>query len=185
MTTYLFEQPWILGVVGTIVTGATVFGWLQTGSPTALKSAAGILLLTILLILVNVWVVTDAEIVRGWIYEVASELENNQVDKVLKRIHPEASERVTNRSRILRHIEFSNMRVTKIHDLKVKTTSTSSRATIRMNVFAEGTLNQGTVGQASGKVPRWISLTLEKLDGVWLIADCEERDPLHEFMNRE
>ena len=38
---------------------------------------------------------------------------------------------------------------------------------------------------AAGKVPRWIGLTLEKTDGIWMVADVEEKDPLHEFMERD
>jgi hypothetical protein len=49
-----------------------------------------------------------------------------------------------------------------------------------MNVLAEGEMRH-----AAGKVPRWIGLTLEKTDGVWMVADVEEKDPLHEFMDRD
>jgi hypothetical protein len=180
MSTLLFEQPWIIGVLGAIVTGATLFGWLQSGSIIALRSAGGFLIATLLLVLLNVWVVTEREILRSWLSETASELEQNQVDKVLKRIHPEASERVADRARMLKNIKFTSVRITKIHGIDIKSTRKSSQAVIRMNVFAEGEMRH-----AAGKAPRWIGLTLEKTDGVWMVADVEEKDPMHEFMNRE
>lgn len=180
MSTLLFEQPWIIGVLGAIVTGATLFGWLQSGSIIALRSAGGFLIATLLLVLLNVWVVTEREILRSWLSETASELEQNQVDKVLKRIHPEASERVADRARMLKNIKFTSVRITKIHGIDIKSTRKSSQAVIRMNVLAEGEMRH-----AAGKAPRWIGLTLEKTDGVWMVADVEEKDPMHEFMNRE
>ena len=180
MSTLLFEQPWIIGVLGAIVTGATLFGWLQSGNPIALRSAAGFLVATVLLVLMNVWVVTEQEILRSWLSETALELEQNQVDKVLKKIHPEASERVASRASMLKNIKFSSVRITKIHGIDLKSTRSSNQAIIRMNVFAEGEINH-----AAGKVPRWIGLTLEKTDGIWMVADVEEKDPLHEFMDRD
>jgi len=180
MPTLLFEQPWIIGVLGAIVTAATFFGWLQSGNPIAFRSACGFLVTTVLMVLLNCWVVTEQEIIQSWLGETATELESNQFEQVLKRIHPEASERVSSRTRMLKNIKFSSVRITKIHGIDIKSTRNSTQAVIRMNVFAEGEMNRAT-----GKIPRWIGLTLEKSNGKWMVADIQEKDPLHEFMDRE
>jgi hypothetical protein len=170
MPTLLVEQPWIIGTIGTVLSLLTLFGWLQTGNSVALKAGVGLGVATILILMFNIWTVTDAEVLQVWVSDVAAELQGNQVDKVLARIHPEASDRVA--------IKFTSMRVTKIHSIDVKNRGASKSAMIRMNVFAEG-----NIGGMEGKVPRWISLSLEKVGDKWLVADIEERDPLYEFRN--
>jgi hypothetical protein len=81
---------------------------------------------------------------------------------------------------MLKNIKFSSVRITKIHGMHLKSTRSSNQAIIRMNVFAEGEMHH-----TAGKVPRWIGLTLEKTEGIWMVADVEEKDPLHEFMERD
>lgn len=180
MPTLLFEQPWIVGTLGAIVTAATLFGWLQTGNVVALRSACGLLVGTVLLVLLNGWVVTEEEVIRDWLDETVGLLERNEFDEVFERIHPEASERVAARKGMLKYIQFSSVRITKIHGVEVTGSKNLRRAEIRMNVFAEGDFRQAT-----GKIPRWIKLSLVKTGENWLVADIDEKDPLHEFMDRE
>jgi hypothetical protein len=180
MPTFLVEQPWIIGIIGAVVTIAALFGWLQSGNPIALRSGIGLAVASILLVVMNLWIVTDSEIIHTWVMDVANELEQNQVQKVKDRVHPQATNTVASRMNVLDHIQFESVRVTKIHSIDVKTTGDLKTAVVHMNVLAQGKLD-GT----PGKVPRWIGLNLETLKGKWLVVDVQEKDPLHEFMNRE
>lgn len=178
MGTVLFEQFWAIAIVGAIITAMTVYAWLQTGNSNILKGAVGIAILTVILLAVNVYVVTDREVVRDLIFEMAGELERNESEKVLQRIHPVPTDMVKYRSRQLEHIKFNSVRVTRIHAIEINRTGTATRAVVRMNVAAEAESQS-----LRGKAFRWIQLTLNKVDQRWLVSDIEDRDPQHEYLN--
>jgi hypothetical protein len=178
MTTFLFEQPWLVGAVGAVLTVATLYGWTQTGNAKAFKTGMALALLSMFLVFLNIWTVTDAERIRTWLAETASELQSNQVDRVLKRISPDPSQRVDNAADRLKSVHFSVAKVTKIHGIEIDYSGTRPIAFIRMNAFVEAESNG-----MSGKVPRWVGLTLEKRGREWLITDFEDRDAQHEFVN--
>ena len=178
MVTVLLEQPWIVGAVGTILTVVTLYGWTQTGNEIAFKTGIGFAVGSILLMILNLWIVTDAEQVRSWLVEAAAELESNQADKVVRRLSPNHSDRVANAAERLKTVKFTVARITKIHSVKVDYQGANPIAYVRMNVFVEAE----SAGM-SGKVPRWVGLTIEKKGKEWLIVDFEDREAQHEFMN--
>ncbi len=61
MATILFEQPWLISTIGAVLTVLTFYGWVQTGNSIALKTAIGFAIGSILLVLLNLWVITDTE----------------------------------------------------------------------------------------------------------------------------
>ncbi len=178
MNTVFFEQPWIVGAIGTVITIVTLYGWAQTGNSIALKTGIGIAVATLLLLLANLFIETDAEQVRTWLARTASDLQNNDFDKVLKKLSPDCSDRVTNVAERMKNVKFTIAKVTKIHSIEVESDKEGVTAKIRMNAFVAGESNG-----ISAKVPRWVALTLEKKKGEWLITDFEDKDPQHEFMN--
>ena len=178
MNTIFFEQPWIVGAIGTVITIVTLYGWTQTGNSIALKTGIGLALATLLLLIANLFIVTDAEQVRTWLASTASELQNNDIDRVLKKLSPDCSDRVTNVADRMKNVKFTIAKVTKIHSIEVQSDKEGVTAQIRMNAFVAGESNG-----ISAKVPRWVALTLEKKKGEWLVTDFEDKDPQHEFMN--
>ena len=178
MNTIFFEQPWIVGAIGTVITIVTLYGWTQTGNSIALKTGIGLALATLLLLIANLFIVTDAEQVRTWLASTASELQNNDIDRVLKKLSPDCSDRVTNVADRMKNVKFTIAKVTKIHSIEVQSDKEGVTAQIRMNAFVAGESNG-----ISAKVPRWVALTLEKKNREWLITDFEDKDPQHEFMN--
>lgn len=177
MHAILFEQPWIIGAIGTVITIVTLYGWTQTGNSIALKTAVVFAVATLLLIIANLFVVTDAEQIRTWLSNTAAELQSNDFDKVLKKLSPDCSERVTNVAERLKNVKFSVAKVTKIHSIEVETFRGEVTAQVRMNAFVTGESNG-----MSAKVPRWVALTLEKKNNDWLITDFEDKDPQYEFL---
>ncbi len=177
MIPLLFEQPWLIGTIGTVVTVLTFYGWTQTGNSIAFKASIGFALISILLVLVNVGIVTDSERVRVWLSDAASELQNNQYDRVLKRISPNPSERVERTAQRMQTVKFSVAKITRIHSIAIDYKTSVPTALVRMNAFVEAE-SSGVVG----RVPRWVGLELEKRGGEWLITDFEDREAQHEFM---
>ncbi len=177
MYSVIFEQPWTVGAIGAFLTVLTLYGWTQSGNSIAFKSGVGFAVVTILLLFVNLWIVTDGEQIRIWLVEVADELQANQYDKVLKRISPDRSDRVDRTAEHMKSVKFSVARVTKIHSVTLDYRGVNPKAVVRMNAYVEAESSG-----VSGKVPRWVGLTLEKLNNEWLIDDFEDREPQHEFM---
>jgi len=178
MYAVIFEQPWTVGLVGTVLTVLTFYGWVHTGNSIAFKTGIGFAIVSMLLLFINLWVVTDAEQIRTWLVDVADELQANQYDKVLKRISPDHSDRVEKTAARMKSVKFSVAKVTKIHSVKVDYRGAYPTAEVRMNAFVEAESSG-----VSGKVPRWVGLKLEKRNNEWLIDDFEDREPQHEFMN--
>jgi hypothetical protein len=183
MPSFLFEQPWIIGGIGTVLSVITIFGWVQSGNAIALRSACGLIVATVALVLLNLWVVTDREVVRAWLLDTAERIQRNEFEgdipgeKIQMLIHPDASERTMNYSRILPNIKFTMAKITKIHSIEIDAKRNLTKAVVRMNVFVEAESKY-----ASGKTPRWVGLTLVKKDDKWLITDFEAKEPQHEFM---
>ena len=177
MATILFEQPWLISTIGAVLTVLTFYGWVQTGNSIALKTAIGFAIGSILLVLLNHWVITDTEKIRIWLVDAAGELQSNEYDKVLKRISPDHTERVESIAARMKTVKFSVAKVTMIHSIKIEYKGTAPTADVRMNAFVQAESNG-----MSGKLPRWVRLTLEKRNTEWLITDFEDRDPQHEFM---
>jgi hypothetical protein len=178
MNALLFEQPWLLGAIGSGLTVITLYGWTQTGNAIALKTGLVFGVVTLLLLACNLWIVTDAEKVRLWLADAAGELQNNQFERVLKRISPNHSIRVANTADRMKSVKFSIAKVTKIHSIEVDRTGETATAFVRMNAFVEAK----SAGM-SGKVPRWVGITLEKKGPNWLLVDFEDREPQFEFVN--
>ncbi len=178
MAIILFEQPWFIGAIGMVLTVMTFYGWVQTGNSIAFRTAIGFAIGSILLVFLNLWVITDAENIRTWLVDAAGELQSNEFDKVLKRISPDHTERVESTADRMKTVKFLVAKVTKIHSINVDYKGTSPTAEVRMNAFV-----QAESFGMSGKVPRWVRLSLEKQDKEWLITDFEDRDAQHEFMN--
>lgn len=177
MISIFFEQPWVIGAIGTVLTVLTFYGWTQTGNSIAFKTALGFAVGSILIVFLNLWIVTDSEQVRTWLVNVAGELQSNQYDRVLARISPDRSERVASAADRLKTVRFTVAKITKIHSVVVDTKGTRTTAHVRMNAFVEA-----ESGGMSGKIPRWVGLTLEKNGKEWLITDFEEREAQYEFM---
>lgn len=177
MVTILFEQAWFIGAIGTVLTVMTFYGWVQTGNTIAFRTALGFAIGSILLVFLNLWVVTDREKIQTWLGDAAGELQSNEYDKVLKRISPDHTERVESTAARMKTVKFSVAKVTKIHSINIDYKGTTPTADVRMNAFVEAE----SYGM-SGKLPRWVRLTLEKRDTEWLITDFEDREAQHEFM---
>ena len=177
MYSVLFEQPWIVGAVGTILTVVTLYGWTQTGNSIAFKTGLGFAAASILLLILNLWIVTDAEHVRIWLLDVAGDVEKNQYENVLKRLSPDHTDRVASAAERMKLVKFNLARITRIHSIEVDYQGTKPIAHVRMNVFVEAESSG-----MSGKVPRWVGLTLEKKGKEWFIVDFEDREAQHEFM---
>jgi hypothetical protein len=180
MQEYLLESPWIIGSLGSFLSGVCAYAWLQSGRDLFWKASLGLALATLLGLLINISYKTDRETLREFITKIAKDLEANRFKEVVACVHPDASEDLRNLKAQLESVEFESVRITKIHGIEVGKLKNPKTATIRMNVFVRASRAHQT-----GSVPRWVKVHLEQDRGKWLVVDYEHRDPQYEMLNRD
>jgi hypothetical protein len=180
MFDFVLESPVTILLVGAIVTGVTAYGALQTGNRLAWQGSATLGVLTIVLVALSLWIDTDREEVREFVLETARELEANESDKVIAKIHPQATHELLEARSRLASIQFNVAKIKTFHGIDVKSTPTGRTATVRMNAYIEA-VYQGNRGSA----PRWVQLSLEEQEGLWRIVALEQRAPHYESLNAE
>jgi hypothetical protein len=180
MLELLLERPVTIGLIGSILSVATFYGWVQSGSRPLFRTSIGLAVGTVVLALIGWYIDTDKDILRRFVYETAQELEANQHQKVAAKIHPQATGELQDAKLRLPDIRFAVARIKSIHDIDVTRHRTGVTATITMNVYVEV-----AYGDRQGKAPRWVQLTLEQLDGEWRIVTFEQREPHYQMLNEQ
>ena len=180
MLEILLERPVMIGAIGAIITIATFYAWMQTGIKQLLPSSIALAIATVMLIVLSVTIETEQEILRRFVYETASELESNQHQKVIAKIHPQASENLQDARLRLPQIQFTAARIKTIHEIQLKRNRTGVNAIITMNAYIDA-----SYGERAGRAPRWIQLTLEKTNDKWLMVDFQQREPHYEMLNSQ
>jgi uncharacterized membrane protein YecN with MAPEG domain len=180
MAEFLFENPYVVGLVGALLTGLSLFGWIQTGNKIAAYVGLGFLLLTSFLVWLNLYVVTDREQIRVVLTDTSRELEENRHDAVKKRIHPDHTQQVASAVALLPRIKFDVATVTRVHSIELTKVGNKPSARVRMNVYVEVQTDF-----MPGKVPRWVQLDLEKLGDQWLVVDFVHKEATFEFLGKE
>ncbi|MFO0012521.1 MAG: hypothetical protein ACK553_07255 [Planctomycetota bacterium] len=180
MLEVLLESPVTIGVVGAIVTIAALFTWLHTRVKGLLPLGIATAIATIILVTIGILFDTDKEILRRFVYETARELESNQYQKVLEKIHPQASVEMQEVRLRLPDIRFESARIKAIHAIDVKRHRSGLSATMKMNVFVEV-----EYGDRRGRAPRAAELTLEQVDGKWMIVDFQQFEPQYYLLNEQ
>ncbi len=80
---WLFEDSTYVLIIAAIAAGALIFAFLKTGRGLYLTWLAAIALLTLALVLLERYVVTDREKIEDTVYGAASALEQNDVEMVV------------------------------------------------------------------------------------------------------
>jgi hypothetical protein len=120
---FLLENPIGVGVAGGLLVIATGVGWMQTGKKPVLLACIALLLLTMAGVWASVAIHTDQEQIRDCVYGGASELENNQIERALSRIHPDASDVLQRAKGELSRYEFTSVSIVGFYDLKIDRTT--------------------------------------------------------------
>jgi len=180
MSDYLFENPYGVGFVGTLLTALSLFGWVQTGNKIALYLGLGFFGLTGILVWLNLYIQTDREVIRVVLNETALELQENRHDAIKKRIHPDHTQQVASAVSLLGRVKFDVARITRVHAIDIAKAGNTSTARVRMNVYVEVQTDL-----MPGKIPRWVQLDLEKLGDQWLVVDFTHKEATFEFLGRE
>ncbi|GIW98821.1 MAG: hypothetical protein KatS3mg111_2154 [Pirellulaceae bacterium] len=172
MESLLFEDPWIIGLLGLLSGAGALLLWTQTMHRAALGTGVSLLMLTVVAVAINLVVRTDREQIRDRLREVAEALERNDHKTVLAAIHPAAVEVRRRAEAELPRYDFSFAKITGIRSIEVNERTDPKAA--EAEFFVRVHLSSG--GQVF-RVARFIRLYLSHKDGRWLVRDYEHFDP--------
>jgi hypothetical protein len=167
---WLFDSPF------TILLGAVAIGfflgvaWVQTGKNAFLYAVAGIAVAAIGLLILERAVETDTEKVRKLLYQIAAEIEANDVDRVVQHVvssRPELGVEAKNRMGSYR---FTQVQITKIHSITEHPNKQPPSVVAQFNVL----VGAGGSGIEFDNQPVFFKVTFWKdTDDQWKIADYQ------------
>jgi hypothetical protein len=175
--TWIFDQPLyivILGIVLGVLVGAV---WTMTGRKEALFALAGVVVATLVMLVVERLVVTDAEEIHRTLAEIARKVKANDMDGLLSHIAKSNPGLIDQARNEMPNYKFTDCRVSKVHELDVDTSAEPRSARVEFNVTVDGTFSyQGS--ELSGRFARWVQLQLvREADGQWRVENYRHADP--------
>lgn len=175
--TWIFDQPLyivILGIVLGVLVGAV---WTMTGRKEALFALAGVVVLTLVMLVVERWVVTDAEEIHSTLAEIARDVKANDMDALVRHIARSNPGLIDQAQAEIPNYKFTDCRVTKIHEIDIDSSAEPRSARVEFNVTVDGAFRyEGT--ELSGRFARWVQLQLvREADGQWRVENYRHADP--------
>ncbi len=172
MIDVVLESPLTVLLLGSFATIVALAVWVQVGHRALIYVALALALLTVILIFVSYNVRTDREQLRQVIEEVAGAVQRNDVDAVLKHVHPSANARIDEVRTRLPGLKFTEARVTGLKSIEVTDRTEPKSAVAQMHVAVS--LTSGSV--TLNGVRRFVKAYFLYSDGKWLINDFEHFD---------
>jgi hypothetical protein len=172
------DQPIYIALFGLLL--AVVAGgiWTTTGRKAWLLVVGFVIVVTAGLLVVERLVVTDREAIRQTLADLARDVKSNTVSQVVAHIDPASTEVINEAQREMPNYQFTDCRITKVHEIKVDAGAQPRTAVVEFNVVASGTFRQGSMELADSSVPRWVRLNLVRDDsGAWKVTDYTHDAP--------
>jgi hypothetical protein len=171
------DRPEYIVIIG-IVLGVIIGGlWTASGRKELLFGLVAVALFTTIWLVVERLVVTDQEAIRATLYEIARDVQSNDVQRVTRHVAKSNQSLVTRAKNELPNYDFEECRVTKVHLTDVDAGAEPRSAVVEFNVVATGTFRQGSI-EISDTVPRWIQLQMvREEDGKWRVQNYRHDAP--------
>ena len=170
----ILESPIYVGVIGGIAAVVCLWVAIQTGYRLLYWAGLAAAAITAVLVTVSVQTVTPREEVIAYLHDAADDLEANRLDELRARIHPAAAEEVHSLQAWADRLHFTLANIRSIHEVTVTGEGDEQRAVAKFNVFVEC-----EAGGAKYRMPRYVELTMYKVDGRWLVHTVLHRDPTY------
>jgi hypothetical protein len=154
--------------------------WLKTGSRWLLGLLLGVLAITLLLVLVEKFVVTDREQITATLYRIAELVEQNDFDAAVEYAHSD-SELVRGEALAeLANYEFSLVDIKHNLEIQVFPDETVPRAEADFNVVVVVSKKNSVF--TDQRVPRFVEVTFhQEDDGAWRVAGYRHYEPYRGF----
>ena len=165
----LLEESLYVLLLGVPLTGAMVFAWIRTTTTPFLGIAIALLLLTIGGVIAEVLIVTDREAITEQLEQMADDVQEGDIQKILQHIHPDSPETRSRAETQLSRYTVNATRIAKIHELTVYRDRDPAEAEIKLNAV---------VDIASYRGPIAFNVTLRLEGDRWKVLEYEILEPL-------
>ena len=177
MAELFLESPLSIGVIGVILVLVSALVWTNTGAKPAIYIAVAFLLLTIILVMVGINVQTHREKIETVLSEVAQAVEDNDLQKVLSYVHPEAADSLARAKSEFPNYKFTEARITGVKSINVDQRTSPMSAVAEFHVAVSVT---GNGNQANG-IRRFVRCYFLNRNGRWLVQNYEHFEPTAGF----
>ncbi len=179
---WLVDNMIIIAVLGGIT--ALVFGaiWLQTGRKLELYIMFAILAGVAGLIAAGMVSKSDRREVKETLYQVARDVERNDVAAVLAHLHPSKEETRRRAASEMPAYKFQEVNIKRNLEIEVFPDESPPRALASFNVVVVVSDQSGLIN--GRRVPRFVRVTFLKEGNDWRIADYTHDDPREGFQKR-
>ena len=180
--TWLLDNPMTVLGLGGIT--ALVFGaiWLQTGRKTELYMMVAIITVVAgILVAGNIWK-SDRQQVKATLYQIARDVEANDVAAVLKHLHSSVADVRLRANNEMPMYKFEEVKIKQNLKIEVFPDESPPRALTSFNVVVVASDRSGLIN--SRHVPRFVHVTFLKEGGSWKISDYEHDDPREGFKKK-
>jgi len=182
--TWLCEHPFTIVAVGVAILLGLGAAWSNTGRKELLFAMVAALVVLVAAIVTERLVVTDREAIELTLNQIARDVQSNNHYAVKRHIHPSAPELKKKAEAELPNYQFTECRVTKIHQIDVDTHAEPRSAMVELNIIVSGTFKYGGF-EGTGTYPRWVRLhMLRDKDGRWTVVEYEHDDPQRMIMKQ-
>lgn len=182
---FFSDQPIWIVVCGMISVALLAILWAQTGRNGWLYAAGGTILLTLALLGLERYLVSDAEALRFTVREIARDVAKNDRKLLSAHIHSAATTLKQKADAELPNYEFSECTVTRIYLLEIDESKTPREGRVEFIVRVSGSFSYQGMG-GDGTYLRYVTLFFGKeADGQWRVKDYDHRDVQAAWMNSE
>jgi hypothetical protein len=182
---WLYENQIVIAAIGIIAMLALGAAWSSTGRKEWLYGLGVAFVLVVVGLIVEHVVVTDSEAIRATLAQIARDVQRNDRAAVLRHISSGNPELKRKAEGELPNYQFSECRITRIHQIEIDPKAKPRTATVEFNVIATGTFRQAGF-EVTDTVPRWVRLTMvREADGRWTVSDYEHDSPERMILNRQ
>jgi hypothetical protein len=179
----LLENPIGIGIFGLVIVGLLVFMAIQLGECKAIYASAGVLAVTIALVVASIAIETDKEKIIRSVEEVASALRANDHQRALSFLHPNAVPAIQRAKQDLASVQFKEAKVTSIQSVTVNEGSNPPTAIIEFIGVIKASSDRYT-GGVVGTDARLFKLYWMQNNDRWLIHDYEHSSIKNAFTNK-
>lgn len=172
------ESPLSIALTGAFFAGLCIYAWFQNGRRELLLAVAGIVAVTVALLALERWWVTEDEAIENTIRQIARDVESNDFNRMVVHFHPIASDiRELARAEVNRY-DFESITVKNNFEIQLDMRHQPPKAIVGFNAVA--VLSEPSLGVHHQQIPRFIEFLMYKdsLDGKWKIADYGHRSAL-------
>lgn len=175
---WLMESPYTILLTGAFFAGLCIFAWFQNGRREILLGLVGVIAATLGLYSLERWWVTDGEAIQATIYQIARDVESNDVNRMLPHFHPSARDIAEQARAEVGNYKFESISVKSNFEITLEPKHQPPKAVVGFNAVA--VLSVESMGLKNSTIPRYIQFTMYKdsADGKWKIAGYAHRSAI-------